>query len=348
MIFIIIFLILSLSHCFQVVVKQANIDFLVCLHAGPPMNPDFYNKSLDYISELGANGVRTDVLWGAIEPEQNNYSQEAIQFYKTYFQSCKEKGLDKSILIFSSPPDWAKNLWKSGPNSSDRQIFLTSWAKYIDLVMREVGLPLEISKYQVWNEPNALPSISFWGDIPSILKAGGQAIKKLKPDSQIYVNPNCNLPFWTDELLNWCEKAGDSFTGIGVDHYPGTWAANGWDDWYPLDMVINMTNTQANTCFGKIPTLMETGYSSFSKCLGHDEFQQNLWIEKSLDVAFTYIKKSQDLKFSVKEFVFYELYDEGDESTFPPEEAHFGLIRNNGSKKIGFDALKEFVKKITF
>ena len=67
------------------------MDFLVCVHASPPMNPTYYNSSLDLVSELGADGVRTDVLWGAIEPTPSNYSQEAIDFYISYFQTCSSR-----------------------------------------------------------------------------------------------------------------------------------------------------------------------------------------------------------------------------------------------------------------
>ena len=165
--------------------------------------------------------------------------------------------------------------------------------------------------------------------------------------AQIFVNPNCNMAFWTDELRNWCLQVGDSFNGIGVDHYPGTWAYNGWLDWFPLDLVINITNDKSHPCFGKTPALMETGYSSFSDFLGHDENSQSLWVNQSLVKAVEFVKNSQQQQFSVGNIAFYELYDEGDPSTtFPPEEAHFGLVRNNGTKKAAFFALKKFVEDL--
>lgn len=326
---------------FLLVPYLKSLEFLICLHASPPLNETFINTSFKMISDLGASGVRTDVVWAAIEPEPNKYDQNAINYYKVYFQTSLSYNLTSSVLILSSPPQWAKDLWQNGEKDS----FLKAWSDYIEIVVKEIGIPLNISRYQVWNEPNAFSSILFWSDIPAILKTGGDKIKALTKNVDIYVNPNCNMLLWSDLLDNWCKNAGESFTGIGIDHYPGTWSLD-FNDWYPLEILINRTNTEGDVCYGKKTALMETGYSSFSHFLNHDEKRQSLWIENSLFQAMKIIENSGKLKFKNEFISFYELYDEGDEKTFPPEEAHFGIIKE-GNKKIGYESLKKMIRQFS-
>lgn len=323
------------------------VQFIVCRHAGP--GDEDFNASFALIAALGATGVRTDAAWAAIEPTRGKYADDALDYYRRYFQSAVGvHNLSQSMLILSSPPDWAAKLWHTS-----RQEFLAAWGAFCRTVMAQVAFPAGVRSVQLWNEGNGFPSLEYWVDMPDIIATAGEAVSSVQASVSAaasvkrFVNPNCDFLGWGIALALWCERAGHAFDGIGVDHYPHTWAGEGWD---PLVAVLNRTNTAGDACFGKTPALLETGYSTFAPSLGHGEAQGAAWVSTDLVAALEIVRDSQRdaarYPHPVNLVSYYELFDEGSSRTFPAEEAHFGLLRGataTSERKPAFEALRRVV-----
>ena len=81
--------------------------FLICLHTNPSQNFDEVKDSLDLLDlvfELGAHGIRTDVVLAEIEPEVGRLNYNAVAYYKIFFQECQKLNMNDSMIILSSPP----------------------------------------------------------------------------------------------------------------------------------------------------------------------------------------------------------------------------------------------------
>ena len=66
--------------------------------------------------ESNFNSLRTSMQWSRLLPDGKNVSMKAIKFYRSYFQSLKNKNIDVFISIFHfDMPMWAMNLggWTS-------------------------------------------------------------------------------------------------------------------------------------------------------------------------------------------------------------------------------------------
>jgi len=116
--------------------------------------------------------------------------------------------------------------------------------------------------FLIWNEANhpfdGIDSANDW----VVTWYGGKGVKNADPTSIRFVNIFCNVTGWTDTVENWFNNLANYETvidGLGIDHYPGTWAAGDGSDWYPLDWLFDFMDR-----YGKKGAICETGYSSWA------------------------------------------------------------------------------------
>jgi len=139
-------------------------------------------------------------------------------------------------------------------------------------------------------------------------------------------------------------KAGQlHFDVIGVDHFPGTWTGFDFTDWGPVETLARRINDPSDLWYGKQGALMETGYSSWG-ALVVDEGRQAEWIVASL----TALRQSVSRHNSTHENKlilgnYYQLIDfDGIEI---PQEAHFGILRSDLSRKEGYSTLRQVLSE---
>jgi hypothetical protein len=162
---------------------------------------------------------------------------------------------------------------------------------------------------------------------------------------------------WEEVVDEWLSCAGDAIDGIGIDHYPGTWSVLkpfNYNNWSPLSTLLTRVNdnSDGNLWYGKIPAVLETGFSSWSSVVASEKDQAR-WCNESLQAMFDVAYDSEHVKNETYRTLslvnFYQLIDEdegGGSGVTPPEELHFGVVRSDGSKKKGFGVLAKAMHRL--
>jgi beta-galactosidase GanA len=88
-------------------------------HAAITWEPQYYTPDFDLASKMGMNAFRIGIEWSQIEPEKDQWCQEAIDHYKKMIRSMREKGLRPVITlnhlilplwVLTPPSDFTKKL----------------------------------------------------------------------------------------------------------------------------------------------------------------------------------------------------------------------------------------------
>lgn len=286
--------------------------------------------AFEEVIALGGIGVRTDVMWYDVEPQQAQSDSARLTFYRDYCQLARSLGL-KPLIIFSNPPEWARILYNSG-NHEAFWSALESYVRLTTLLVRD-----HVDHYQLWNEPNHLIDLVAEVDDAELILRIGQIVRELDPDAMLSVNAMANVLGWEESVTRWLEGASEVIDVIGVDHYPGTWACCSFSDWAPVEILARRINEPSDSWFGKRGAVMETGYSSWAGIIA-DENQQRQWILESLSALKILLDRLNTL--NDHQIIFgnyYQLIDVDTEDI--GQEAHFGILHSDLSPKVGYQAL---------
>lgn len=296
------------------------------------------SKAFDYILDLGGKFVRTDISWGLLEPTNNAWDNDMIDFFNQYINVALNKGLFV-VAILTHPPQWALDLYK---NNKDQ--FWIEYQEYVKKVCELYGDRLYY--YQIWNEANHINDPIDAADDWKLFFYGGKTIAQYDTNSyKRIVNVFSNWLDWNYYLNDWVTKAGAYIDVIGIDHYPGTWTATDATDWGPLDWLINYITNPNSPGYNKEGAIMETGYSSWAWLIADEEDQKN-WINTALPIIREKIYQHNTIhQNKIILGNFYELID-GNTNGGGNPEFHFGILHSDwfesvdGSKKIGYPSLK--------
>lgn len=249
--------------------------------------------------ELGACMVRTDVFWGDIEgTEDGGFTTTTAQFYSDFYNVAYEEYGMIPMVILSGAPSWAHDLLVSNSTA-----FFERFGNYVDYVINTIvpnaGEGVTNSAvYQLWNEMND-PITSGWLTLENftendckMFQVSGSVIKNSYPEATRFMNilVDDHLP-WQHSLDHYFSKdcAQDSIDGIGIDHYPGTWATPfNYLDWSPLQTLLSRTTNACNqgdnqddVLYGKEVAILETGFSDWNKVASNID-DQNKWFQESI------------------------------------------------------------------
>jgi beta-glucosidase len=111
---------------------------------------DLYPIDFQLASSLGINTIRTSVAWEKIEPAPGQFSDEAIQHYRTEFIYMRQSGLRPMItLLHGTVPLWFQNRggWLA-PDSPQQ------FAAYAEFVVQKLGDLCDL--WATINEPMVL------------------------------------------------------------------------------------------------------------------------------------------------------------------------------------------------
>jgi hypothetical protein len=303
------------------------------------------------VRQLNAGGVRLDVFWNDIQPTQDGgWDGPKVAFYAAFFESAAAQGVELTVIL-SSPPSWARALFTGG----NRTAFFAAWETFAAKAVSIVGDSAHaVVAWQLWNEMNHVPSSWINGDadaVCTVLRSAGAAVGG--GGAPRFVNVMADDPLkvagmqpWEAAATAWLAPgcAAAAIDGVGIDHYPGTWTVDpSFTKWTPLDKLLARVNddaTAGNVWYGKLPAVMETGYSSWAAVVA-DEQRQLAWVTKSLSVLRAKVLASRALRFPVRYVCYYQLVDVDTGGVL--EENHFGIVHswNNGTfgKKKAFGEL---------
>jgi len=392
------------------------LQFTTSLHGNQIQYDDsLFPKVLSRNNQLGAVGIRMDLFWDDIQPNNASTLDESkVAFYRSVYAQATVQAVDcdpahgsGSIVILGGPPSWARQLYKKNVTA-----FLVAWETYLQHAISIVGTS-PVLAWQLWNEMNHVPSGWINGDaftVCRLFSLAGEAIKRSNSSSIRYVNVMADDIVQIDHMIPW-EKAvsgwltavdasgrylgGDdkddddpllsrcdarlAIDGIGIDHYPGTWSLVrplDYNNWSPLRTLLTRVNNESDVLwYGKVPAVMETGFSTWNKLVASEKDQAR-WCNESLQALYNVVRTSEEERNETYRTLslvnFYQLADQSEvevgerkkevvvvadadadaaaqrerDGSAPPEEFHFGVLRSDWTKKEGFDVLAKTIREL--
>ncbi len=284
------------------------------------------------VLSLNANGVRTDVSWLDIEPSMGKWDPYKIQWYKDYFRRASEFHI-AGICVLHGMPTWARLLAGVRPKQ-----FLERWGIYCRMVESILNEGVEV--VQVWNEPNH-PLYQF-GSRHMVLDLLRIARDNLDGRRKLAVNIVDGVPFWETYTTWLMAEVGDCIDIIAIDSYPETWKLSQATNWHSLERLLVRVNDSTDIWAGKIPAILETGYSTYVPLL-RTASKQAEWIRASFD-AISLL--NDNFSSSLRILNWYKLFDDHGEG-FLSVLGHFGVVHMMGShgeisrKQPAYDVLAE-------
>lgn len=121
-------------------------------YIGPEVGTDYlnrYREDFDLANQIGPLIHRLSLEWARIEPEEGKFDKDAIKKYKEIFRYMKIKGIEPMICL----NHFALPIWISNMGGLESPQFSHYYARYAEVVAKEVGLPLKIRWWLTFNEP---------------------------------------------------------------------------------------------------------------------------------------------------------------------------------------------------
>lgn len=108
---------------------------------------DQMNRELDALHSAGANAVRVDVNWSALEPAQGQYSPSYLARLDAFMAGANQRGL-AVIATVACTPAWASagGQWNDAPSRP------SDYGNVAEFLAGRYGTKL--AALEAWNEPN--------------------------------------------------------------------------------------------------------------------------------------------------------------------------------------------------
>ena len=116
---------------------------------------ELWSTDLDLVADMGLNAYRFSVEWARIEPEEGQFSEDALDHYEAIIDGCIERGLAPVVTFnhFTAPHWFAKQGAWLDEKSAEQ------FATFCDVVMQRFGDRIAFAL--TLNEPN-LPRLLSW------------------------------------------------------------------------------------------------------------------------------------------------------------------------------------------
>ena len=290
-------------------------------------------RDLDAIVAAGARWLRVDVDWSAVEAVEGEPDWSWLDRVVDY---AGERGL-RVLGLVAYTPEWARP-----PDTTDKvpPDDPGTFARFAATVAgRYAG---RVSAWEIWNEPN---SHTFWAPRPDpvayarLLTAATAAIRAVAPPGTTIVTgglaPAVDAPNGSevapDTFLREMLAHTDAFDAVGAHPYcfpalPTDASTSTWNSFYRLPLLRRaLTDAKLDrpvwiTEFGA-PTGGGRGAVS-------DELQTEIVLDG--------LRRATELGWVDRVFLFTHRDSPGRDTDV---EAHFGLLRLDGSPKPAYDAL---------
>ena len=114
-----------------------------------------YKSDLALAKKLNLNAFRFSIEWSRIEPEEGQYSQEAIEYYKKYIKEIRKHKMEPMLNIWH----YTVPVWFAARGGFKQHKNLKYFKQFVHVVAGELT---EDVKYIVTlNEPNVYASLSY-------------------------------------------------------------------------------------------------------------------------------------------------------------------------------------------
>jgi len=226
---------------------------------GDPLMP----QKLAKMREAGIRGVRTDFLWGGVEPNPGEWHFESLD--RTLDEAEKNGVAVFPVLLYSAP--WAKP-------AVDH---LDEWCNYVKTTVTRYKN--RVRTWEIWNEENLE---GFWTRKPSgeeytkLLKASYETIKAVDPDFTVIFGGLAGVPLdYIEEAFK--AGAGNYFDVMNIHPYRVGFFSTAAGDQLLEDIAAVRNLMEKYHCSDKPVWITEMGWATLpGACDGFAAFMKTL------------------------------------------------------------------------
>ncbi|MDR2833246.1 MAG: glycoside hydrolase family 1 protein [Streptococcaceae bacterium] len=117
---------------------------------GPSITSDVYHQYQDEVKrmkEIGMNSYRTSISWTRLLPDGKTLNQEAVVFYRAYFQAMLDEGIEPIMNLFHFDMPW----WLMEKGGWEVRESVEHFAFYAKTAFEQFGDL--VKKWATFNEP---------------------------------------------------------------------------------------------------------------------------------------------------------------------------------------------------
>lgn len=319
------------------------------------LNQTDLNKYFAKLKGLGAEWVRWDIDWSAIQSKSSKeYNWQGADRVANTAQSF---GI-KSLGIITYTPKWAR-LSSCNDSNKCRPDNASSFGKFAG----EVALRYKdkIDHFEIWNEPNyhgfwlPTPNVS---DYQNILKSSYVQIKAANPNTVVLSggmaaigDENGNVSPITFISQLYALKSNEFLDAVSLHpySYPALPAYSAsWNRWQQIVPIHEMM--AANGDINKKIWLTEYGAPTNGSSVGHTTLQLNNYVydhdymteEAQNDLLVSAITEYKTYSAWTGPFFYYSLQDAG--TSTDTTENFYGLLRYDNSRKQAYFTFEKAIK----
>jgi beta-glucosidase len=166
---------------------------------------DHYNRYVEdfqIAKSIGFNSLRISIEWARIEPQDNEWNQEAIEHYRMVLKKMKELGMIRMVTLFH----FTLPLWLAQKGGFETKAGMEAFTRYAWFIASNLGDEIDI--WCTINEPEVYASEGYWkGKWPPFKKSpltflkvyknlakahdnAAEAIREVLPDAYIGLAKN--------------------------------------------------------------------------------------------------------------------------------------------------------------
>lgn len=183
-----------------------------------------YEDDFDILTKMNMNSFRFSVEWARIEPEEDVWNAEAIEHYKQYVQSLKDRGIEPVVTLFH----YSLPVWFSEMGGFEKRSNVKYFTRFSERIISELGANVRLiitinepeiyayESYAVGHFPPALHSKwKAWRVFNNLAYAHNQTAKVLhglnrrykvslaKNSAYFYAGDTAWLSRRSAELMQW-------------------------------------------------------------------------------------------------------------------------------------------------
>lgn len=114
-----------------------------------------YKQDFDLAKSLNLNSFRFGIEWSRLEPQEGQWDDAAIEYYRQYIHELKKRGIEPILNIWH----WTMPVWFTDRGAFERKANLKYFDRFVDKIGQEYGREL---KYVITiNEPNVYTTFSY-------------------------------------------------------------------------------------------------------------------------------------------------------------------------------------------
>jgi beta-glucosidase len=96
---------------------------------------NLYEKDFNALKKLNMNAFRFSIEWSRVEPEEGAWNAEAIEHYRRYLQSLKDKNIEPVVTLWH----WTMPVWFTDKGGFEKRANIKYFVRFAEKVFQELG-----------------------------------------------------------------------------------------------------------------------------------------------------------------------------------------------------------------